>query len=150
MSSVDGNVQSGLFVMHRITADATKQLKPQVEKYHESQQYAHSVANTLRHVMFPQETSQKDPYEVLAALQSLQLFLTYIDSHLLALLPASQALWDTEFVQAVTFAQDAILRQKSWTSQHIKVKGPQTLLVPMAMPEELYSPESGLSGAVRW
>lgn len=145
----DYDVQSGLFVMHRIAADATKQLKPQVEKYHESQQYAHSVASTLRHAMFPRETSQKDPYEALVALQSLQLFLTYIDSHLLALLPASQALWDTEFVQAVTFAQDAISRQKSWASQHIKVKGPQTLLVPMAMPEELYSPESGLSRAFR-
>lgn len=140
----DYDVQTGLQVMHRIAADAVKQLKPQIERYQESQQYGHSVTKSLRDAIFPQEISQQDPYEALAALQSLQLFLTYIDSHLLALLPASQALWDTNFVQAVEFAQDAITRQKLWATQHIKVKSPQTLLVPTAMPEELYSSEYGL------
>lgn len=145
----DFDVHSGLLVMHRITTDIIKQLKPQVDKYHESQQFGRSVAQRLRDTIFPSEIRHGDPYEALAALQSLQLFLTYIDDHLVALLPASEAIWDTEFVEAVMFAQASIARQKAWAAQHIKVKSPQTLLVPLAMPEDLTVPDSSLAGTLR-
>lgn len=145
----DFDVHSGLLVMHRITTEIIQKFKRVIDRYHESQQYGRSVAQRLRDAIFPREIRHGDPYEALAALQSLQLFLTYIEDHLVALLPASQAIWDTEFVEAVTFAQGGIGRQKAWAAQHIKVKSPQTLLVPMAMPEDLKQPDSSLAGTLR-
>ena len=145
----DFDIHSGLLVMHRITTEIIKKFKPVVEKYHESQQYGRSIAQRLRDAIFPSETRHGDPYEALAALQSLQMFLTYIEDYLVALLPASEAIWDTEFVETVTFAQGGIARQKAWAAQHIKVKSPQTLLVPMAMPEDLNQPDSSLAGTLR-
>ncbi|KAL2364661.1 hypothetical protein RJZ56_002427 [Blastomyces dermatitidis] len=56
---------------------------------------------------------------------------TYIEGHLTGLQPASMAIWDEQFVEAVSFAQSGIQRQKAWATQHVKVKSPQTLLVPM-------------------
>lgn len=145
----DFDVQSGLLVMHRIATELCKRFKPIVERYHESKQYGRSVAQRLLDTITPKDMSKSDPYEALAALQSLQLFLTYIGDDLVALLPASQALWDEEFLDAVKFAQGSISRQKAWASNHTKRKSPQTLLVPMAMPEDMNSPDSSLAGIMK-
>lgn len=145
----DFDVQSGLLVMHRIATETCKRFKPIVEKYHESKQYGRSVSQRLLDTIIPKDINKSDPYEALAALQSLQLFLTYIDDHLVALLPASQALWDKDFLGAVQFGQDSIMRQKAWASNHIKTKSPQTLLVPMTIPEDLNSPDSSLAGTLK-
>lgn len=145
----DFDVQSGMLVMHRIATETCKRFKPIVERYHESKQYGRSVARRLLDTIIPKDINKSDPYEALAALQSLQLFLTYIDDHLVALLPASQALWDKGFLDAVQFGQYSIMRQKAWASNHIKTKSPQTLLVPMTMPEDLNSPDSSLAGILK-
>lgn len=145
----DMEIQSGLQVMRRITCEISDQFKPIIERYHESQQYGRRVAEHLRDSIFPAIGESKDPYEALAALQSLDLFLTYIEGHLTALSPASQALWDCDFIEAVKFAQKGIQRQKGWVSQHIKVKSPQTLLVPSAAAEELSGEDSRMAGQIR-
>ncbi|PGH14126.1 hypothetical protein AJ79_03243 [Helicocarpus griseus UAMH5409] len=145
----DLEVQSGLEVMRRITTEILHTFQPLIDKYHESRQYGRSVAQRLRNAIFPQTEETHDPYEALAALQSLDLFLTYIEGHLTALMPASMAVWDEQFVGAVTFAQGSIQRQKAWVTQHIKVKSPQTLLVPMVEAGDLHAPESSMAGQLR-
>lgn len=133
----DLEVQYGLDEMQRLTTDSINRLKPAIDRYHESRQYGRMVAGRLRDAAFPSVEVADDPYEALAALQSLDLFLTYIEGHLTALIPASQAMWDNDFFEAVGFAQTNIQRQKAWANKHIKVKSPQTLLVPKATQEEL-------------
>jgi hypothetical protein len=145
----DLEVQAGLEVMRRITNEILQQFRPVIDRYHESRQYGRSVAQRLRNAVFPAADEANDPCEALVALQSLDVFLTYIEGHITALLPASQAVWDSEFLQAVSFAQSSLQRQKAWVSQHIKVKSPQTLLVPMLAPEDLYAPESSTAGCLR-
>lgn len=145
----DFEVHSGLQVLLRLTDDMLQRLRPLVKRYHESQQYGRSVCQGLQEAIFPKPESHSDPYEALAALQSLQLFVTYIEGHLTALTPATQALWDSEFIDAVNFCVDQINRQKAWLAQQIKVKSPQTLLVPMALPEELHVEGFSMAGKLR-
>jgi hypothetical protein len=145
----DMEIQAGLQVMRRITCEILDQVKPIVERYHESQQYGRRMAERLRDSIFPEIGESNDPYDALVALQSLDLFLTYIEGHLTALSPVSQALWDCDFIDAVKFAQQGIQRQKGWVNQHIKVKSPQTLLVPSAAPEELTGEDSRMAGHIR-
>jgi hypothetical protein len=142
----DLEIQSGLEVMRRITHDAIERLEPVISRYHESRRYGRKVCERLRRSLFPMEEDvSNDAYEALIALQSLEMFLTYIEGHLTALTPASQALWDTEFVNAVTFAQTSVGRQKAWVTQHIKVKSPQTLLVPQKPLSQLDTSAPGLA-----
>ncbi|KAE8137849.1 hypothetical protein BDV38DRAFT_271133 [Aspergillus pseudotamarii] len=145
----DLEVYSGLEIMRRITLGILRKFNPIISRYHESRQSGRKVAANLRDSLFPDVEEGSDAYEALVALQALDTFLTYIEGHLTALSPASQALWDVEFVDAVEFAQKGIQRQKAWVTQHIKVKSPQTLLVPVAAPGELHSDESTLSGHLR-
>ncbi|KAL4931465.1 molybdopterin oxidoreductase family protein [Aspergillus undulatus] len=135
----DLEIQAGLEVLKQITHDVITRLEPIVKRYHESRKYGRRVCERLRKALFPMETNSNNAYEALIVLQALQMFLGYIEGHLTALTPASQALWDKEFVDAVLFATTNIQRQKAWTGQHIKVKSPQTLLVPQSPPNELDS-----------
>lgn len=145
----DLEVQAGLEVMKRITTEILDKFTPLMDKYHGSLQYGRKVAERLRTALFTDAENSSDLYEALAALQSLQLFMTYIEGHLIALSPSSQALWDSEFIGAVDFAQSSMARQLSWVRQHIKVKAPQTLLVPTAWKGDLESEESSLAGRLR-
>ncbi|WQF87695.1 hypothetical protein CDEST_12709 [Colletotrichum destructivum] len=65
------------------------------------------------------------------ALQGLHIYLSHIEGGLNALIPVSQACWDAEFFEAVKFGQESMHRMQSWADQQIKVRAPQTLLVPM-------------------
>ncbi|KAL4876787.1 hypothetical protein BJY04DRAFT_231398 [Aspergillus karnatakaensis] len=141
----DLEIQAGLEVMRRLTHDTLIRLDPVVQRYHESRLYGRKVCERLRSSLFPMKDPPDDVYEALIVLQSLQMFLVYIEGHLTALTPASAALWDREFVEAVAFAQSNVQRQKSWVDQHIKVKSPQTLLVPQSPPGELDTDGSGLA-----
>lgn len=145
----DYEVHSGIQELTTITMDMLKTLRPLIAKYHESRQYGRDVCHNLRETLFPPPDSPNDPYEGLAALQSLQLFVTYIEGHFIALNPASQALWDDEFIKAVTFCTNQVNRQRAWIVQQVKVRSPQTLLVPMALPNELHTGVTGLEGSLR-
>ncbi|KAL4964214.1 molybdopterin oxidoreductase family protein [Aspergillus stella-maris] len=144
----DMEIQAGLETLKQITHDSISKLDPIVERYHESRKYGRRVCERLRKALFPMEDNPEcsNAYETLIVLQSLQMFLGYIEGHLTALTPASQALWDKEFSEAVTFAQDNIGRQKAWASQHVKVKSPQTLLVPQSPPFEMGENQDGDDG----
>ncbi|KAL4914762.1 hypothetical protein BDW62DRAFT_219835 [Aspergillus aurantiobrunneus] len=141
----DLEIQAGLEVMRAITNDVIQTLEPVMQRYHESRMYGRDVCGRLRSSLFPMEEAPNNAYEALIVLQSLEMFLTYIEGHLTALSPASQALWDREFVEAVGLAQIGIQRQKAWVNQHIKVKSPQTLLVPQRPPKEVDTDASRLA-----
>lgn len=145
----DREVLAGVEVMRRLTLDVLQSLKLVVERYRESRQYGRLVATRLRDAAFPSVEEASNPFQALAALQSLHLFLSYIEGHLMALSTASQALWDNDFVEAVSFSQVTIQRQQAWANKYIKVKGPQTLLVPDVAPEELHDGGSSMAGYLR-
>lgn len=145
----DFEVHSGIQELTTITQNMLKNLRPIIEIYHESRQYGRNVCHNLRETLFPPPDSPSDPYEALAALQSLQLFLTYVEGHFIALNPASQALWDEEFINIVNFCTKEVERQKAWLAQQVKVRSPQTLLVPMSLPDELHTGVTGLEGSLR-
>lgn len=136
----DPEVHAGLRVMQRLTRDILNEFRPIIARFPESQNYGRDDVHRLRDAIFPfarhgAAEASSDPYLALSALQSLDLYLTYIEGHFTALKPASQALWDADFQEAVDFGTTAVARQKAWASQHIKVKSPQTLLVTMIAKE---------------
>ncbi|KAL3478855.1 hypothetical protein BJX99DRAFT_256062 [Aspergillus californicus] len=140
----DLEIQAGLEVMTRLTGHVIHKLSPVIERYHESRTYGRKACERLRRSVFPLQEGSGDVYEAPIALQSLQMFFVYIEGHLTALMPVSQALWDNQFVDAVGFAQIGIQRQMAWVTQHIKVKSPQTLLVPQSPPSELRTDTCGV------
>ncbi|EEP79995.1 conserved hypothetical protein [Uncinocarpus reesii 1704] len=133
----DMEIHAGLRVMNRITHDMLDALTPHMDKYHESHQYGHPAARHLRETTFADWSESLDPLEALNALVHLRMYMSYIEGHLIALGPASQAIWDKPFNEAVLFAQKELGRQQAWVAQHIKVKSPQTLLVPMVPKADL-------------
>jgi len=55
---------------------------------------------------------------------------SHVEGHLLALVPASQAMRDREFISAVQYCSEQLGRLVAWADFHLKVKSPQILLVP--------------------
>ncbi|KAL6228733.1 hypothetical protein BDW75DRAFT_226355 [Aspergillus navahoensis] len=80
----DLEIQAGLEVMRRITADIITKLEPVVHRYHESRMYGRRVCERLWSALFPIEDNKDNSYETLIVLKSLEMFLTYIDGHLTA------------------------------------------------------------------
>ncbi|KAF7713009.1 Uncharacterized protein PECH_007245 [Penicillium ucsense] len=145
----DSEVHSGVRELTTITTEMLKTIRPLIERYHESRQFGRDLCHKLREAMFPKSGDRQDPCEALSVLQSLQLFVSYVEGHLVALTPTSQALWDDEFIKAVDFCTEQLERQKAWIKQQVKVRGPQTLLVPIALPGELQTGDTGLEGSLR-
>lgn len=58
------------------------------------------------------------------------MYYSHVEGHLLALVPASQAMWDREFISAVQYCNEQLGRLVAWADFHLKVKSPQILLVP--------------------
>jgi hypothetical protein len=126
----DHEVHAGLKVIHKISEDMRSSMEPIVSRYGERKRYGRSVSQHLRDNLFPPDRQTTNPYEELVTLQSLYLYLAHVDSHITALVPTSQALWDGEFIDAVTFCKTQVARQMAVVQQNIKVKSPQTLIVP--------------------
>lgn len=126
----DPEVEGGLRVLRRLAEDMRRRLAPQVDKYGENQQRGRHRAHILRESLFPSADEPSTPFEVLETLQGLHVYLFHIQGGMVALTPASQALWDGDFESAVGFARQTLDRMQSWTEQQMKVRSPQTLLVP--------------------
>ncbi|GKT65013.1 periplasmic nitrate [Colletotrichum tofieldiae] len=126
----DLEIEGGIRVMHRITEDVRKRLSEQVDKFGEDVRRGSRKATTLREVIFPPIDTQISAYEVMETLQGLHIYLSHIEGGLNALIPVSQACWDQEFFEAVQFGQTSMHRMQAWVNQQIKVKAPQSLLVP--------------------
>lgn len=131
----DLEVEAGLRVLHRIAEEMNSALKPYVDKYGENKQRGRHRAHILREALFPREDCRRSAYEVLETLQGLAVYLAHIRGSVTALLPAAQALWDEGFVEAVGTAQTCLGRMESWVAQQVKVRSPQTLLVPVEKQE---------------
>jgi hypothetical protein len=107
-----------------------------VNNYGENKEFGQGVSTALRDALFPKNERGAGAYEALVALQGLYMYLSHLESHMTALTPASQALWDKDFSDAVAFSHKQISRQQAWVSLQIKTRSPQTLLVPAApLPE---------------
>jgi hypothetical protein len=140
----DVEVEAGLRVLYRIGEEMREGLWPFVERYgsnhtqdqHEGQQQQKRYrAHVLCDALFPSPKGEGEgnlsPFEVLQTLQGLQVYLGHLESLFTALMPTAQALWDEGFVEAVGKGQTAVGRMQSWVRQQVKVRGPQTLLVPV-------------------
>jgi hypothetical protein len=81
--------------------------------------------------LFPQQENRGDsPFDVMNDLQAHYTYMAHMESIIVALYPAAQALHDKDFVDAATFILRQVERQSAWSKAKIKVKGPQTLIVP--------------------
>jgi hypothetical protein len=105
----DLDIQSGLRLMCNMTHEIIDHLRPYIERYHESRRYSAQISRDLRDSLFSLSRGS-DSFRVITTLQAVDLFVTYIDGYLTALQPASMALWDKGFVDAVGFAQAQLAR----------------------------------------
>lgn len=125
----DPEAQAGLRVLHRITTDAIDTMKPHVERHGAQQLKGHSSFQAVHDAVLPSTTATTD-YSSLVTLKGVATCLTDIEMHFVALVPASQALWDAEFNGAVGKAKGEVERMLSWVKHQIHVRAPQTLIVP--------------------
>ena len=126
----DLEIQSGLWLMHRITLDALNALEPMTVKYQTQLKYGHDISQRLCDTLFPSRDVPLSTYETMVTLTGLVTYMSNIDSHLTALLPVSQALWDEEFITAVHNAKTCMDRTRKWVKHQLAVRSPQTLIVP--------------------
>lgn len=127
----DQEVEAGVKVLHTIAESMRARLEPQVQKLGEDKQSGSRRAHTLRAALFPDEKTSRSTYEVLETLQGLGVYLAYMESSLEALQPVGLAMWDEEFVEALEYAGECVGRMRDWVRGQVKVRSPQTLLVPV-------------------
>lgn len=133
----DLEMQRGVQTLRHMTVQMQSTLAPHLSKYDVRKEYSRESSTTIRDALFPAAVrGGSNAYEALAALQGLLMYLAYIEAFLVALSPASAALWDQEFADAVTELLSATNRQQAWVRQQIKVKAPQTLVVPSTILRE--------------
>jgi len=127
-------------VLHRIAETMRAALEPHVRRYGEDERAGRQRAHILREALFPPpdlkdgDSGKEVPrsaYDVLEVLQGLAVYLAHVRVSVTALLPAAQAIWDEEFVEAVKAAQGCLGRMEGWVAHQVKVRSPQTLLVPV-------------------
>ncbi len=146
----DKEMHAGILTLRGMAEAMSRRLSPSVEKYGsgnayfedegskedsqgvlKSKTYGHRVSAKLRDMLFPAARQQHlGSYATLATLQALKMYYSHVEGHLLALGPASQALWDREFIKAVEYCSEQLGRLVAWADFHLKVKSPQILLVP--------------------
>ena len=130
----DWEISSGMRIMERIAQASLDRLGPYASKYGSDKEYGMETARTLKDRLFPEsevgELSGSKSYDALLSLRGFFIFLSEIEAHIIAMTPASQAMWDGGFVGAVTFVNEQIHRMQAWTRQQLQSRGPQALLVP--------------------
>lgn len=126
----DREVESGLRILRGLAEGMRVALQREVAKLGEDRPWGQHQAHVLREALFPARDAPHTPFTVLETLQALHIYVARIQGGLYALEPASQALWDSEFQAAVADAQTTLRRTQAWIVQQIKVRSPQTLLVP--------------------
>jgi hypothetical protein len=126
----DHEIESGMGILKRLGKTVDERMKPIIERYGENKEFGVNVSMHMNKALFDHQLSGTSTYEVLVAMQSLYMYIAHMESHFTALVPASQAMWDKEFVEAVKFSHAQIGRMQAWVNQQIKVRSPQTLIVP--------------------
>lgn len=132
----DAEVSLGMGIMRRILQKCSTRLEPFAQKYHAKAAEGREISGSLRKQLFAQTNrstggiSGSAAFDCLFALQNMYLFIGYLEAHLIALTPTSQASWDTSFVEAVDFVKEQLDRVKAWTTQQMSARASQALLVP--------------------
>jgi ferredoxin-nitrate reductase len=126
----DREVEAGLLVMASLTQAMADKLDPIANRLGENKTRGRHRAHILREALFPPRDEKHSPFEVLETLLGLQAYVSYVMAKVAALTPTAAAMWDDEFVAAVAFVDIQLGRVKQWIEQQVKVRGPQTLLVP--------------------
>lgn len=132
----DSEAHSGVRILRHIARTIRDSLDPYVEKYGENKDIGIHTAHHLRDALFPEhhENNEFHSLEVLGALRGMQVYLAHVEASLTALVPVSQAIWDKEYFETVKFSLGQLKRVQDWVTQQIKVRAPQTLLVPAKVP----------------
>jgi ferredoxin-nitrate reductase len=126
----DKEMHAGIVILRGIASEMSRRLEPTIAKYGENKPYGEKISTSLRDMLFPAYDRKLGSYEVLATLQALKMYYSHVEGHLLALFPTSKALWDKEFTDSVEYCQKQLSRLIAWADNHLKVKAPQSLLVP--------------------
>ncbi|KAH7018595.1 uncharacterized protein B0I36DRAFT_377740 [Microdochium trichocladiopsis] len=131
----DLEIEGGVQVLSRIATRMKDALEPCIGKYNEDEEFGKRGAGELAEFLFFKRPARirksgRPDYDTLEVLQSLHVFVAHVQGGMLALLPASQALWDKDFAAAVGLCIGEIKRTQAWIMQQLKVRSPQTLLVP--------------------
>lgn len=125
----DPEVIGGLRVMRRITTEAINAMEPYVKKYSAESLKGKSSFRAVHDAVLP-STETTTAYESMVALKGLFTCLADIEAHFIALIPASQALWDAGFHGAMAKVKKDVERMQAWAKHQLHVRSPQTLLVP--------------------
>ncbi|GAO52237.1 hypothetical protein G7K_6319-t1 [Saitoella complicata NRRL Y-17804] len=128
-------IQAGLKVLRDFARMDLDLLQPVVEKYGWNEKDAKSDSDILRKTLFPPSRTGSGVFDVLMDMQGLFVFLANMEGIVTALAPAASALLDQDFVDVVQQLQQHVRRQRSWAAEKLKVKGPQTLIVPVPQSE---------------
>jgi ferredoxin-nitrate reductase len=135
----DGECKGGIRTLREIAVSMERKWTPIAEKYpipnrlphqEDSNHPSESVSGHLRDSLFSHALNGTSPYEILVALQGLWMYLAHLESHFVALTPTAGALWSGAVTSAVEFGVVQVGRMKAWVGQQVKVRAPQTLLVP--------------------
>lgn len=128
----DREIHGGITNLHRIGQRVHDAMEPQCRKYGEKSDYGLGLSTTLRDSLFPEidHECEPSPYEVLVILHGLYLYISHVQCQLTTLTPASLALWDKDFSDAVAFSSSEVARQLAWVQKQMATRSPQTLLVP--------------------
>lgn len=120
----------GMHTMRRLATSIVDRLEPFVQKYRTHETMDPSLPVSLRHSLFPDPDPSSEPHGILFRLHKFYTYLCHIDAQLIMLFPASQALWDQPFYEAVLFTETQTERMMAWARQQMKTRAPQRLLVP--------------------
>lgn len=131
----DPDAQNGLRIMVRIAMRVSECIKPMAAKYREDRTHGQKRADALADLLFRREEGVDGTYEMLETMQGLHLYLAYVRGSLRGMYPASQALWDRDFVRAVEEATEDVAKMEEWCLQQMQFRSPQTLLVPLPVKE---------------
>lgn len=127
----DSDAHRGLRALHLICGRMRKTLKPEIEKFGaRKEDHSKQAIHVLHDSLFKFIDKGDAMLDVLSTLRALNVLLSHIEGCLVALVPVSQAIWDEEFFEAVQSANAQLSRMQSWVKLQMKVKAPQTLLVP--------------------
>lgn len=129
----DSEIQYGLHIMRQIAVRMRDRMFPIAERYHEDKDWGQRRAHILADALFPQDDELPSSYEALETLQGLHTYLSYIRGSLTGMTPASQALWDRECVHCIEACMVDLKRMEAWVLNQMKVKAPQSLLVPVLL-----------------
>lgn len=127
----DVEVNSGILNIRSVTERMLSALEPHVKRYTQDTKYGHKISTIMRDSLFRLEMNADSAYETLLTIQSLFMYLTHVEGHLVALKMASQALWDHGFIEVVGFCGMQVGRMQAWAKEQLKVNSPQTLVVPV-------------------